>query len=173
MRQKAECHPQSPRKCISKRKHVTFASPAEERYDYGMSFSEMAFLFLLGLILFGPKKLPELSRQLGRLLGELRRASQEFKSQLTEEVSNLDKEGQISSSIGSLQVAGTSARERIFNAVKDVGNTITGNVEGKILPPTTVNEPAMATKAQETQASSAISVAETPSNADAVKETIH
>ena len=35
----------------------------------------MIFLFLLALILFGPKKMPEIGRQVARLLNEFRRAS--------------------------------------------------------------------------------------------------
>ncbi len=51
-----------------------------------MSFSDTAFIFVLALIIFGPKKLPEIGRQLGRLVGEFRRASNEFKFQIEEEL---------------------------------------------------------------------------------------
>jgi sec-independent protein translocase protein TatB len=55
-----------------------------------MSFSDTAFLFFLVLILFGPKKLPEIARQAGRLLAELRRASNEFRSQVETEIAHLE-----------------------------------------------------------------------------------
>jgi sec-independent protein translocase protein TatB len=55
-----------------------------------MSFSETIFLFFLALIVFGPKKLPEIARQAGRLLAELRRASNEFKSQIESEIAHLE-----------------------------------------------------------------------------------
>ncbi len=57
-----------------------------------MSFSETIFLFLLALIVFGPKKLTEIARQAGRLLAELRRASNEFKSQIETEIAHLEVE---------------------------------------------------------------------------------
>lgn len=57
-----------------------------------MSFSETIFLFFLALIVFGPKKLPEIARQAGKLLAELRRASNEFKSQIEQEISHLEAE---------------------------------------------------------------------------------
>jgi len=57
-----------------------------------MSFSDTVFLFFLALILFGPKKLPEMARQAGRLLAELRRASNEFKSQIETEIAHLEVE---------------------------------------------------------------------------------
>jgi sec-independent protein translocase protein TatB len=50
------------------------------------SFGDSAFIFFLALLLFGPKKLPELARQLGKLMGEFRRASNEFKMQMEEEL---------------------------------------------------------------------------------------
>jgi sec-independent protein translocase protein TatB len=57
-----------------------------------MSFSETIFLFLLALVVFGPKKLPEIARQAGKLLAELRRASNEFKSQIETEIAHLEVE---------------------------------------------------------------------------------
>jgi sec-independent protein translocase protein TatB len=57
-----------------------------------MSFSDTVFLFFLALILFGPKKLPEMARQAGKLLAELRRASNEFKSQIETEIAHLEVE---------------------------------------------------------------------------------
>jgi sec-independent protein translocase protein TatB len=50
------------------------------------SFSDSIFLFVLALLLFGPKKLPVLARELGKWLGEFRRASNEFKMQMEEEL---------------------------------------------------------------------------------------
>lgn len=57
-----------------------------------MSFSETIFLFFLALLVFGPKKLPEIARQAGKLLAELRRASNEFKSQIESEISRIEVE---------------------------------------------------------------------------------
>jgi sec-independent protein translocase protein TatB len=57
-----------------------------------MSFSETIFLFFLALIVFGPKKLPEIARQIGKALNEFRRASNEFKSQIEHEISSLEVE---------------------------------------------------------------------------------
>jgi Tat protein translocase TatB subunit len=57
-----------------------------------MGFSETIFLFFLALIIFGPKKLPEIARQVGKALNEFRRASNEFKAQLESEISQLEVE---------------------------------------------------------------------------------
>jgi sec-independent protein translocase protein TatB len=50
------------------------------------SFSDSIFLFILALLLFGPKKLPVLARELGKWVGEFRRASNEFKMQMEDEL---------------------------------------------------------------------------------------
>jgi sec-independent protein translocase protein TatB len=60
--------------------------------NFGVS-GEMIFLFILVLILFGPKKMPEIGRQVARLLNEFRRASNEFRSQIESEVNSLDMTG--------------------------------------------------------------------------------
>jgi sec-independent protein translocase protein TatB len=55
------------------------------------SFGDSAFIFILALLLFGPKKLPELARQLGKLMAEFRRASNEFRHQMDEELRLADQ----------------------------------------------------------------------------------
>ncbi len=51
-----------------------------------MSLADTIIILIGALVLFGPKKLPELARQLGKIMGELRRASNEFKFQMEEEL---------------------------------------------------------------------------------------
>ena len=58
------------------------------------SFQDSAILVFLALLLFGPKKLPELARQLGKLMAEFRRASNEFRMQMEEELRIADQEEQ-------------------------------------------------------------------------------
>lgn len=57
-----------------------------------LGFPEMIFIFLLALVIFGPKKLPEIGRQIGRALNEFKRASNEFKAQIETEINKLDSE---------------------------------------------------------------------------------
>ena len=53
-----------------------------------MNLSETIFLFFLALIIFGPKKLPEIARQIGKYMNEFRRASNEFKAQIEQEIAH-------------------------------------------------------------------------------------
>lgn len=53
---------------------------------------EMILIFLLALLLFGPKKLPEIGRTVGKALTEFRRASNELKTTFDREMKNLEAE---------------------------------------------------------------------------------
>lgn len=53
---------------------------------FGIGMPELILLFVLALLIFGPKQLPEIGKQLGRALGELRRASEDLKQGWAAEV---------------------------------------------------------------------------------------
>lgn len=47
---------------------------------------ELIIIFVIALIIFGPRKLPELGKSLGRSLSEFKRASHELRSTLEDEI---------------------------------------------------------------------------------------
>lgn len=53
---------------------------------FGLGFAELLVICVLALIFIGPKKLPDLARALGRGFAEFKRASDEFKATIQEEV---------------------------------------------------------------------------------------
>jgi sec-independent protein translocase protein TatA len=55
---------------------------------------EMVVIFLVALVLFGPKKLPELGRTIGRAISEFRRAQNELKATLQHHMGELEKESE-------------------------------------------------------------------------------
>jgi sec-independent protein translocase protein TatB len=63
----------------------------------GLGTTELLVILVVALILFGPRKLPQLSRSLGKSLGEFKRASEDFKKTWEKEVAleEREKEGQI------------------------------------------------------------------------------
>ena len=55
-----------------------------------MSFGELLFLAILALLVFGPRKLPEIARNMAKIMAELRRASNEFRYSLEDEIRNIE-----------------------------------------------------------------------------------
>jgi len=51
---------------------------------------ELVLIFIVALLLFGPRKLPDIGRNIGRALGEFRRASNDLKRTIEEEVATED-----------------------------------------------------------------------------------
>ena len=87
---------------------------------FGGFSGEMIFIFFLALILFGPKKMPEIGRQVARFLGEFRRASNEFRAQIESEINSLDSSSNAGNTprqqiLPSLQVPLGSLASRILN----------------------------------------------------------
>ena len=74
-----------------------------------LGVQEMIVIFFLALILFGPKKLPELGRTIGKAITEFRRASNDLKATFEREMHTLERESQSMS-----QVAQVTASD-IFN----------------------------------------------------------
>jgi sec-independent protein translocase protein TatB len=50
---------------------------------FGIGGQEIVIIGLLFLLIFGPSKLPQMARDLGRFVGEARRSIDEFKDELT------------------------------------------------------------------------------------------
>jgi len=59
-----------------------------------LGIPEMMFIFTLALLLFGPKKLPELGRTVGKAIAEFRRAQSELKATFDREMQNLERESE-------------------------------------------------------------------------------
>jgi sec-independent protein translocase protein TatB len=54
--------------------------------------THMIVVFVVVLVVFGPKKLPELARGLGKLMAEFRKASTDFKSAFEQEMRDLERQ---------------------------------------------------------------------------------
>ena len=63
---------------------------------FGVGLPEVTVILILALLIFGPKKLPEFGRQLGKTLKSLKKASNEFQTEvdkvMNEPGENLEKE---------------------------------------------------------------------------------
>ena len=79
--------------------------------DFGF---EMVFFALLALVLFGPRKLPQIAREVGRFMAEFKRAGNQFQNQIHEEIRNMELE----ESINSVKNISAQAGE-VISTVKD------------------------------------------------------
>ncbi len=60
-----------------------------------LSIPHMLVVFVVVLVVFGPQKLPELARTLGKLMAEFRKASGDFKSAFEEEMRDLERQARV------------------------------------------------------------------------------
>lgn len=51
-----------------------------------IGFPELVLILLIALLIFGPKKLPEIGKSIGRAIAELKKASNELKETIEEEI---------------------------------------------------------------------------------------
>jgi sec-independent protein translocase protein TatA len=70
---------------------------------------EMIIILVIALIIFGPRKLPELGRSLGKSLAEFKRASNELKNTLEEEIRLDEQRSTIEAQKAATPVAPTPA----------------------------------------------------------------
>lgn len=75
-------------------------------------FGDTTFIVLLALLLFGPKKLPVLARQLGKLMADFRRASNEFRTQMEEEL-RISEQAERQKQIAAIEAAAPRTAEPI------------------------------------------------------------
>jgi sec-independent protein translocase protein TatB len=73
-----------------------------------LSIPHMIVLFVVVLVVFGPQKLPELARGLGKLMAEFRKASTDFRSAFEEEMREMERQ--------TLQVERKKAAEAVASA---------------------------------------------------------
>jgi len=62
---------------------------------FGLGLPELIVIFVIALVVFGPKKLPELGKSLGRAIAEFKKASQEFQDSMQEEMKQVEKEADL------------------------------------------------------------------------------
>jgi sec-independent protein translocase protein TatB len=64
----------------------------KENTMFGIGMPELLVILGLALILIGPKKLPQLAKSLGKTMGELRKATDDLKETISEEIEPIKNE---------------------------------------------------------------------------------
>jgi sec-independent protein translocase protein TatA len=58
---------------------------------FGLGIPELIVIFVIALVVFGPKKLPELGKSIGRAMAEFKKASEEFQESVRSEMREVEK----------------------------------------------------------------------------------
>jgi TatA/E family protein of Tat protein translocase len=95
-----------------------------------LGLPELIMIFVLALLLFGPRKLPEIGKSLGKAMGEFRRASNDLKRSLEEEVA-----------ADELRHVGSELRETGRAAISSVTGAADEAATGDAAPPAQADQP--------------------------------
>ena len=76
---------------------------------FGVGLPELAVIAAIGLLVFGPKRLPELGKTLGRTLKGFQSASREFEQEFRKAVDTVEAEVSASTTLSSAEPAANSA----------------------------------------------------------------
>ena len=94
---------------------------------------ELIIIFVIALIIFGPRKLPELGRSLGKSLSEFKRASNELKSTLEEEIRLDEQRSNLEASKAASAAAAAAAQSPVQPPPADVAAG--APTESTVIPP--------------------------------------
>src|SRR5258707_11952373 len=84
-----------------------------------LGMPEMLVILVIALIIFGPRKLPELGRSLGKSLAEFKKASNELRNTLEEEIRIEEQRDKDKVQTPSSTTPGTSSTAHVDDAAKD------------------------------------------------------
>ena len=70
---------------------------------FGVGLPEVTVILVLALLIFGPKKLPELGKQLGKTLKSLKKASNEFQNEIDQVMNDENKKNLPKTSSGNFK----------------------------------------------------------------------
>jgi len=88
-----------------------------------LGMPELILIFVVALLLFGPRKMPQIGKSVGRALGEFRRASNEFKRTIEDEVA-ADDLRDVGKDLKGLRDIGDDLKDLKRTIDKPIGTTV-------------------------------------------------
>ena len=72
---------------------------------FGIGMPELIVILVIALIVIGPQKLPDLARSLGKGLAEFKRATEDFKQSVADEVKTADEQERLTKELAAKEAA--------------------------------------------------------------------
>ena len=98
------------------------------------SVAHLIIIFVVALIVFGPEKLPDLARNLGKVMGEFRRATGDLRSTFESHMRDLEREAELRKIRAGTPVAQAHSLPAVEVTVDAAENTIGGGSQTAALP---------------------------------------
>ena len=70
---------------------------------FGLGIPELIVIFVIALVVFGPKKLPELGKSIGRAMAEFKKASEDFQESVRTEMREVEREASVKEEIKQIE----------------------------------------------------------------------
>jgi TatA/E family protein of Tat protein translocase len=106
-----------------------------------LGFPELMLIFVIALIVFGPKRLPEVGRSIGKAMGEFKKATNEMRMTLEEEV-RLEELKKIADDTRSLTGNATAPLNNVASGTASGATSGTFSENADVVAPPSVVPPA-------------------------------
>jgi sec-independent protein translocase protein TatA len=96
-----------------------------------IGFPEMVVIFILALLIFGPKRLPELGKSLGKGIGEFRRASSDLRNTIEREIESaqIPTHNPIKEVVNDIRKAATETVTEASNTLSNANKSLTSGAD--------------------------------------------
>jgi sec-independent protein translocase protein TatA len=86
---------------------------------FGLGIPELIVIFVIALIVFGPKKLPDLGRSIGRAMAEFKKASEDFQESVRSEMKDVEKAADVKGELKQLEQIGRPSESKAEGESKE------------------------------------------------------
>jgi sec-independent protein translocase protein TatB len=97
-----------------------------------LSFGHMAVIFLVVLVVLGPEKLPQVARIMGKVMGDFRRITTDFRTQIEEEMREVERQTRIKEQAAAAAAAAAAAPAAAATAATSAPKPEAASVPGTV-----------------------------------------
>ncbi len=94
---------------------------------FGLGIPELLVIFVIALIVFGPKKLPDLGKSIGRAMAEFKKASDEFQDSVRAEMKEVEKSANVKEELKQIE----QQVGQLDQTKSDVKDSLSGSAEAQ------------------------------------------